>query len=65
MACLIAVEGYGLWRLSSNHCVGEIVRRDWVGRSDDSKLREANISSNSENVDAVIEAVAASAFARR
>ena len=35
-----------------------------VGRSDDSKLSEAKISSNSDIVDAVIEAVAASTFAR-
>jgi len=41
------------------------VHGDRVGKLDDSKLKEANISSNSENADAVMAAVAASALARR
>ena len=64
MVRLTALGGYGLWRLSSSHCVGETTHESWGGGSDDSKLKEAKMSSNSDMVDEVRTAVAASAFAR-
>ena len=64
MARFTAVEGYGLWRLSSNHSVGEGTHGGWAGNSGDSRSREAKRSSSSAMVDNVTETVAASAFAR-
>ena len=59
MARLKAGGGYGLWRLLSNHCLGET--REW---GDDSRLKDAKISSNSDMVEDVKEAIATSTFTR-
>ena len=65
MARLEAVEGYGLWRLSRSHWVGETATTGgWVGESWDSKSKDANMSSNSDMMVEVRETVAASTFAR-
>ena len=65
MACLMAPDGYGLWRLSRSHWVGETTTTDvWVGEPWDSKSKDANMSSNSDMMVEVRETVAASAFAR-
>lgn len=64
MARLTAPGGYGLWRLSSSHSVGEIAHGDRTSDSDDPKSRDAKMSSSSDMMVEVREAVAASIFAR-
>ena len=64
MVHLTAPDGYGLWRLSRSHCVGETTHGVWAGGSGDFKSKEANRSSSSAIVESVTETVAASAFAR-
>jgi len=65
MLRLIALGGYGLWRLSRSHRVGETTATDgWVGESWDCKSKDAKMSSNSDIMVEVRETVAASTFAR-
>ena len=65
MACLAAPGGYGLWRLSSSHCVGETVYGSSAVESDDLRSNEANKPSSSAMVADVTDAIAASTFASR
>jgi len=63
MARLTAPDGYGLWRLSRSHWVGETTTTDvWVGESWGSKSKDANMSSNSDMMLEVRDSVATSAF---
>jgi len=65
MARLTAPAGYGLWRLSRSHWVGETTTGwGWISESGASKSKEANIASSSDMADDVTEAIAASVFAR-
>ena len=65
MARFTVPHGYGLWRLSRSHCVGETTAgRGWIGESGASRSNEANMASSSDMADDVTEAMAASVFAR-